>query len=59
MRKHYSAQQKAQMVLEMLQEAKTVAQIASENGVHPNQLYRWKAQVLEGIPGIFGEGEKA
>lgn len=59
MRKHYSAQQKTQMVLEMLQETKTVGQIASDNGVHPNQLYRWKAQVLEGIPGLFGEGEKA
>ena len=43
----------------MLKESKTVAQIASENGVHPNQLYRWKAQVLEGLPGLFGAGEKA
>ena len=59
MRKHYSAQQKTEMVLEMLKESKTVAQIASENGVHPNQLYRWKAQVLEGLPGLFGAGEKA
>jgi transposase-like protein len=59
MRKHYSAQQKTEMVLEMLKESKAVAQIASENEVHPNQLYRWKAQVLEGLPGLFGAGEKA
>ena len=59
MRKHYTAQEKMKMVLEMLRESKTVAQIASENGVHPNQLYRWKALVLEGLPGLFGGGEKA
>jgi transposase len=59
MRKHYTAQQKTQIVLEMLKEEKTISQIASENGVHANQLYRWKAQVLEGLPALFGKGEKA
>jgi transposase len=59
MRKHYTAQEKVQMVLEMLKEEKTVGQIAAEYGVHPNQLYRWKSQVLEGLPAIFGKGEKA
>ena len=59
MRKRYSAQEKTQMVLEMLREVKTTGQIASEKGVHPNQLYRWKAQILEGMPGLFGAGEKA
>ena len=58
MRKHYTAQQKVQMALEMLKEEKTVGQIAAEYGVHPNQLYRWKTQVVEGLPGIFGKGEK-
>jgi len=41
-RKHFSATQKAQIALEILKEEKTVSQIASENGVHPNMLYRWK-----------------
>lgn len=59
MRKHYTAQEKVKMVLEMLKEEKTVGQIAAEYEVHPNQLYRWKAQVLEGLPEIFGKGEKA
>ena len=58
MRKHYTAQQKTQMVLEMLKEEKTTGQIASEYGVHSNQLYRWKAEVLEGLPVLFGKGEK-
>jgi transposase-like protein len=59
MRKHYTAQQKTQIVLEMLKEEKTTSQIASENGVHANQLNRWKAQALEGLPALFGKGEKA
>lgn len=59
MRKHYTPQQKTQIVLEILKEEKTVAQIASTNGVHPNQLYRWKGQVLEGLPGLFTNENKA
>ena len=49
-RKHFSATQKAQIALEILKEEKTVSQIASENGVHPNMmLYRWKKQALENL----------
>ncbi len=59
MRKHYTAEQKAKIVIEMLAETKTTAQISPEYGIHPNQLYHWKAQVVEGIPGLFGKGEKA
>ncbi len=51
MRKRLSAQQETQMVLELPKEEKT-AQIATENGLHPNQLRRWKTQVLEGMPGL-------
>lgn len=59
MRKRFSAQQKTQMVLELLKEEKTLAQIAAENGVHSNQLRRWKTEVLEGMPGLFENNEKA
>ena len=58
MRKKYSAKQKAQIVLEILREERSIAQIASEHGIHPNQLYRWKAQVLEGLPDLFNENHK-
>lgn len=61
MRKHFTAKQKAQIVVELLREEKTVSQISSEYGVHPNQLYRWKAQALEGLPSLFekdNQGEK-
>jgi len=59
MRKRYTAKQKAQIVLEMLKEEQPIAQIASEYGIHPNQLYRWKAQALEGLPVLFDEERKS
>jgi len=36
-RKRLSAIQKAQIVLEAIREDKSVAQIATENSIHPNQ----------------------
>ena len=53
MKKHYTAQQKAKIVLEILKEERSIAQIASEHGVHANQLYKWKAQALEKLSDIF------
>lgn len=58
MRKKYIAKQKAQIVLEMLKEERPIAQIASQYGIHPNQLYKWKAQALDGLPGLFEDGRK-
>ncbi len=42
MRKTYSAEFKAQVVLEILKEEKSISQLSSEYGVHPNQLNKWK-----------------
>ncbi len=53
MRKRYSANEKAQIVLEALKEEKTVAQIAAEHKVHPNQIYKWKAEVLQALPSLL------
>ena len=57
-RKQYSASQKAKIALEILKEEKTVNQIASEFGVHPNVLYRWKKQALENLPRLFEDENK-
>jgi transposase len=59
MRKRYSAQLKAQIVQEILKEDRTIGQIASEHGIHPTMLHRWKAQVLAGLPGLFNQDDKA
>ncbi len=58
MKKQYSAKQKAQIVLEIFKEEKSIAQIAAEYGVHSNQLYRWRDQAQEGLAGLFEKGEK-
>ena len=58
MRKRYTASQKAQIVLEVLKEEQTLAQIASAHGVHPNQIRKWKAQALEGLPNLFDDEKR-
>ena len=45
-RKHYAAAFKAQVVQQVLREDRTLAQIAAEHGVHPNQISQWKATAL-------------
>lgn len=58
-RKHYTQQQKAHIVLELLREEKTAAQIASEYGVHPTLLSQWKKTAFEGLSTLFEpEGRK-
>ena len=52
-RTHYSAERKAQIVLEVLREEHTFAQIAAEYGIHVNMLRKWKAQVVERLPSVF------
>ena len=59
MRKRYSPEFKAQLVQELLKEDQTINQIAAENGIHPNQLNRWKATALQGLPGLFADGRAA
>jgi transposase-like protein len=54
-RTHYTAEFKAKVVKEMLKEEKTVGQLAAEYEVHTNLLYRWRDQVLAGLPGLFSE----
>jgi transposase-like protein len=54
-RKQYTADFKAKVVKEMLKEEKTVGQLAAEYEVHSNMLYRWRDQMLAGLPGLFND----
>jgi putative transposase len=53
-----AASQKAQIVLEAIREDRSVAQIAAENSIHPNQIHKWKKQALEDFAQLFEEDRK-
>jgi len=55
MRKRHTAAFKAQLVRELLREEKSINHLAAEHGLHPNQLYRWRDQALEGLPSLFAD----
>jgi transposase len=52
-RKQHSAAFKAQVVVEVLRETKTIAQIASEHQLHPNLVTKWKQEALAELPAVF------
>jgi putative transposase len=53
MRKTYSSAFKAQVVLELLKETKTLAQLATEHSVHPNVLRTWREQAVKDLATLF------
>ena len=57
-RQRFSAEFKARVVRSALREDKTLAQLASEFDVHPNQITEWKRQVIESLPEVFGRKRK-
>ena len=59
MKRHqYEAAFKAKVALEAVKGEKTVAQIGSEFGVHPNQVRKWKDQLLSMLPELFSNRRK-
>jgi transposase len=53
MKKSYTASFKAQAVVELLKETKTLNQLASEYGVASTVLREWKLAALKGMADIF------
>ena len=57
-RKRHEASFKARVAIEAIKGERTIAEIASETGVHPNQISKWKKQALEELPDIFSQRRK-
>jgi transposase-like protein len=56
-RKSYTANFKTKPVLTLLREEKTLTELASESGVHPNQLRNWRDLVLQEMDTLFEKKE--
>jgi len=56
-RKSYNKKFKARVALDALKGQKTVSEIASEYGIHPNQVSTWKKKALEGMAELFARGK--
>ena len=56
-RKKYSKELKAQIALDTIKGQKTIAELASEYGVHANRISIWKKQLLDAAPVAFSNGK--
>lgn len=56
-RKKHSKKLKASIALDAIKGQKTISELASEYGVHANQIGRWKKQLLDAAPDVFTRGK--
>lgn len=53
-RRNHSPQFKAKVAIAAIKGEKTLAELAQEFDVHPNQITDWRTQLLEGAGNVFG-----
>jgi transposase len=58
-RRNHTPAFKAKVALAALKGDKTLADLAQQFDVHPNQITQWKAQLQEGAAGVFGSELRA
>jgi transposase-like protein len=52
-RRNHSPKLKAKVALDAIRGEKTLAQLAQQHDVHPNQISDWKQLLLEGAEAVF------
>ena len=58
-RRNHSAAFKAKVALAAIKGERTIAQLADQFDVHPNQITTWKTQLEGGAADVFGLGSGA
>jgi len=58
-RRAFTDRFKAQVAIEAVKSIKTLAELATEFQVHPNQISSWKRQLLVNAPELFSSGKAA
>ena len=53
-RRNHTSAFKAKVALAAIKGEKTLAELAQQFDVHPNQITQWRSQLLDGAAGIFG-----
>ena len=55
-RRRLEAGLKAKVALEALCNEATIAELAARYQLHPNQIYAWKKQLIDGAAAVFANG---
>lgn len=58
-RRNHSPAFKAKVALAAIKGEKTLAELAQQFDVHPNQITQWRSQLLDGAVGVFGSEAKS
>ena len=56
-RRNHAAVFKAKVALAALKGDRTLAELAQQFDVHPNQITTWKSQLLDGAAAVFDQGQ--